>query len=199
MKKMMLLFGFCWLLLDVHAQEFLTLKIKTYDAQEYYADVQEKEISLHPEEFATRLTFCTDSVRQLPGYEEQREKWILDKKDEILSPALDSLLSKENVENKNFLIHVYFNPDGTVFTVSFWIVERLYNKLPEEWLKNLFNALKDEKLDVSKFWNFGAPAKFLRAITKKDCTGFGIMVISVVDLKRGSISPQTLYDESSKR
>ena len=36
---------------------------------------------------------------------------------------------------------------------------RIYDRLPEECLKDMFNVLMREKLDVSEFWNFETKVK----------------------------------------
>ena len=196
-KRLIFFIGFCCLLSNVSAQEFFVMKIKSGDSQEYHANVEEKRISKNPEEFLFRYVIGSDSVKRLAGYEEQRARWMQSKKDELLSSVLDSLLSNEGVKDTDFLVYVFFNEDGSVFTVNFSIVERIYDRLPEECLKDMFNVLMREKLDVSEFWNFETKVK-TSALGKK-YFGFGVMKFSMLDLIRGIVTPQSAYDEKWKQ
>lgn len=188
MKKIIFLLGFCCMVSALKAQEFCVLGITTPDQPECHKNVMDKEINDDPEEFLSRR-LESNNVERLAAFNALREEWIRDRKEELLTPALDSLLSDSVLMSEKFSILIYFNPDGSVFTLEFWIEESIYNRLPNGWLKDTFNKLMREKLNASEFWNFST-SKFWNVITNKEDVGFGMLQISVTDLKKGVVPIQ---------
>lgn len=188
MKKIIFLLGFCCIVSMLKAQEFYVLGITTPDQPECHKNVMDKEINDDPEEFLSRR-LESNNVARLAAFNALREEWIRDRKEELLTPALDSLLSDSVLVSKKFSILIYFNPDGSVFTLEFWIAESIYDRLPDGWLKDTYNKLMREKLNASGFWDFST-SKFWNVITNKEDVGFGMLQISVTDLKKGVVPIQ---------
>ena len=187
MKRMIFLMGFCCLVSMLEAQEFIIdrIRLATDTTHEVRVHVNDRELYYgKPEEdYILRFIKSSNAVEQMEGYNGWREKWLLDRKSAILTPALDTMLSDACLWNKTFDISIYFNGDGTVFTVYFVISDTIYKRLLPEWLKNTFNQLMKERIEASRLWDFSPAGE----------SGFGRMDILVTDLKRGVITPQRDY------
>lgn len=183
MRKWILLIGFCCIASLTNAQEFIIDKITSKYIEGIHVHVNARELYYGepPEKHILRF-ISSNKAERMAAYDRLREEWMKSKKSEVLTPALDSLLSDTTLLNKTFNIFIYFNRDGSVFTVYFIISEDIYDRLPAEWVKDMYNRLMKEQVEATKFWNFSAMGE--------DALGkFGI---SVTDLKKGIIRPQEL-------
>ncbi len=123
-----------------------------------------------------------NDTKKLPEFSELREKWLEKIKKKILSKELKHCLKDTSIfGDKRFWIDVYFEKDGTVFTILFEIEQHLYKILPEKWVKETFNTLMKERINATEFWDF---------ISSKESDPLGVISISVRDLFFGKIRDQ---------
>ena len=183
MRKWILLIGFCCIASLANAQEFMIGKITSKDIEGIHVHVNARELYYGepPEKHILRI-ISSNKAERMAAYDRLREEWMKSKKSEVLTPALDSLLSDTTLLNKTFNIFIYFNRDGSVFTVYFIISEDIYDRLPTEWVKDMYNRLMKEQVEATKFWDFSAMGE----------DALGKFEISVTDLKKGIIRPQEL-------
>lgn len=123
-----------------------------------------------------------DDTKKLPEFTGLREKWLKKIKNKVLSKELKHCLKDTSIlGDKQFGIDVYFEKDGTVFTITFEIEHHLYEILPEKWVKETFNTLMKEQINATKFWDF---------TSSKKTDPLGVIRISVKDLIIGMIRNQ---------
>lgn len=184
MKKIILLISFCCFGLILQAQEFWILNIGYMghggiDKELYNTNIWEKRLMGNP--LLLRIGRF-DDTKKLPQFAELREKWLKKIKNKVLSKELKHCLNDTStLGDKQFGIDVYFEKDGTVSTITFEIEHRLYEILPEKWVKETFNTLMKEQINATKFWDF---------TSSKQTDPLGVIRISVKDLIIGKIRNQ---------
>ena len=189
MKKIILLLSFCCFGFIVQAQEFLIQNIGYIGHGGIYKDILnthiwEKRLMGNP--LLLRICRANDS-KKLPDFPELRKKWLEKIKKKVLSKELKNCLKDTSVfGDKRFWIDVYFEKDGTVFTILFEIEQHLYKILPEKWVKEVFNALMKERINAAEFWNFASSDK---------PDPLGVVSISVRDFFFGKIRDQEVREK----
>lgn len=189
MKKLILIISFCCLGFIVQAQKFLTQNIAFSSYGDSYKNIYNTRIMdyrLIEDSTLYRLGMKNDP-KKLPEFSKQREKWLKKIEKKVLTKELKHCLKDTSVfGNKRFWIDVYFEKDGTVFTILFEIEQHLYKILPEKWVKETFNSLMKERIKTTDFWNFAS---------SKEPETLGIISISVRDLLFKKIRDQDVREK----
>lgn len=178
MRKWTLLVGFCCIVSLANAQEFTIMEMGNLTLL-----IDKK---LHDREYFLRYVNLDNWGKRKAAYDRLREEWLKSKKSELISPALDSLLSDTMLLEKEFTIYIAFNRDSSVFTLGFMIANEIYDRLPEGWEKDMYNRLIKLRIDVSRFWDFSSLGEY----TKGEEYAMGYLEFSITDLKKGVIRPQ---------
>lgn len=189
MKKIILLLSFCCFGFIVQAQEFLIQNIGYIGHGGIYKGIYNTHIwekRLMGSPLLLRIGRI-NKLEKLPEFPKLREKWLKKIKRKILTKELKHCLKDTSVfGDKQFWIDVYFEKDGTVFTILFEIEQHLYKILPEKWVKEVFNALMKERINAAEFWNFASSDK---------PDPLGVVSISVRDFFFGKIRDQEVREK----
>lgn len=184
MKKIILLISFCCFGFITQAQEFVIQNVGYIGHGGIYKDILNTNIwekRLMGSPLLLRIGRINDT-KELPEFPKLREKWLKKLKKEVLSKELKHCLKDTSVfGDKRFWIDVFFEKDGTVFTIFFEIEQHLYEMLPEKWVKETFNALMKERIKATEFWDFAS---------SKKTDPLGVISIPVRDLFFGKIRDQ---------
>lgn len=157
MKRMILLLGLCCFGFIVQAQEFFIHPLRGYGDTTTIIAILKQEIRENQETCRRYLDAVYAWNKQLPQYEKSREKWLKQIKNKVLTRELKYNLKDTSIlADKRFWIYVYFDKKGEVFTVTFEIEEHIYNLLPEKWVRETFNLLMKEKIDITEFWDLSS-------------------------------------------
>lgn len=181
---MILLLSFCCFGFITQAQEFFIINVGYNGHGGIYKDdvntnIWEKRLVGSP--LLLRIGRI-NKLEKLPEFPKLREKWLKKIKRKILTKELKHCLKDTSIfDDKRFCIDVYFEKDGTVFTILFEIEQHLYEILPEKWVKETFNTLMKERINATEFWNFASSDKPDR---------LGIVSIFVKDFFFGKIRDQ---------
>lgn len=188
MKKIILLISFCCFVFIMQAQEFFIQNIGYLGHGGIYKDILNTHIwekRLIGTPLLLRIGRINDT-KKLPEFSELREKWLEKIKKKILSKELKHCLKDTSIfGDKRFWIDVYFEKDGTVFTILFEIEQHLYKILPEKWVKETFNTLMKERINATEFWDF---------TSSKESDPLGVISICVRDLFFGKIRDQEVRE-----
>ncbi|MEY8590019.1 hypothetical protein AALK14_01035 [Butyricimonas hominis] len=156
MKRIILFVVFLVSFFYVQAQEFDLCKYVHYrNADSMMFVITDSKINKDTNLF-NRFTRICGPMDRVPDFKKNREEWIIDIKGKILSEELERILQDSVIWAKIFLIGVHFDHEGNMLTVSFVIDKVIYELLPENWLKDIFNRLMKEKINVSDFYDFGS-------------------------------------------
>ena len=188
MRRFILAVMFCALCAISSAQEFSVKRFRVAAPTHDHVRILDAEWAKKAKN-VSRYTWPLYRGTPLPKFEEWRREWLEDRESDFLTPDLDTLWQDTaRWKRDDFLIELVFGQDGRVFTVIFQMDEAVYNRLPENWLKNTFNRLMEEKIDAVRYWDFSRTGK----------KGTGRIYFSLLDLKTGDIPCQYYQSSPSK-
>ncbi len=151
MKKIILLISFCCFGFIMQAQEFLIESLGGYSDSTVIIYISNR--NMREDRTLLFRYLSSDDGKLFSKHEEFRKKWLKQIKNEVLTRELKHSLKDTSIfADKRFWIYVYFDKEGKVFTVTFEIEKHIYNLLPEKWVKETFNFLMKEKINITEIW-----------------------------------------------
>ena len=179
MKKIVLLVSLCCFGFITRAQKFLIEPLRHYGDTTVIMCISDQKIRENRDLLLRYVT--SDFGKRFSQHEEVRKKWLKQIKTKIFTRELRHSLKDTSVlADKIFWIRIYFDKDGTVFTVTFEVEKDIYKLLSEKWMKETFNCLMKERINTTEFWDFSS----------SESDDLARMDISVRDFFRGKIRDQ---------
>lgn len=134
----------------MQAQEFLIEALGSCDtsAVMYISDRKMRE-----DRILLFRYLSSDDGKLFSQHEEFRKKWLKQIENKVLTRELKHRLKDTSLlADKRFWIYAYFDKEGKIFTVTFEIERHIYNLLPEKWVKETFNFLMQERINITEIW-----------------------------------------------